>query len=307
MKRDEQKKNRFICFINLNFLPLSESILLGSQKEDYLLKIKRRLRTLSSDLESRKFNIQEDTATEALTEGCVSKHLRITLCFTDIHLGVGWLRCLSLDGAMQEPKVGVSKCTDSHAFFIGCRIRGDSIGSNTLKQMKKLFILCGLLICAVTVNAQNEEKKNQWAVEAGIGGSGTTTVNLGVRWQRNFHPYVAWDIVTLNIVAPTENLSETLMPQLMTGIHLFSPELAGMKVYMTGRAGYGGMMSGDSDARGDGFTFELGAGINITKHLYAGYAYSHQDLGTSEMTIGKQTLSFDRKVKYHSFRIGWLF
>lgn len=100
--------------------------------------------------------------------------------------------------------------------------------------MKKSFILCGLLLCTVLVNAQKDEKKNQWAVEAGIGGNGATTVNLGVRWQRNFHPYVAWDVLTLNVVAPTENLSEMLMPQLMTGVHLLSPEFTGISpsIYM---------------------------------------------------------------------------
>ena len=172
--------------------------------------------------------------------------------------------------------------------------------------MKVLFFLASI-ICTVPAGAQNDEKKNLWAVEAGIGGNGVATVNFGVRWQHNYHPYVAWDVLALNVVAPTGELSEMLMPQLMTGVHLFSPKLLGMKVYVTGRAGYGGIMSGNADARGQGVSFEIGAGINITRHLYVGYAYNHQDLGTSEFKINKQTISVYRESKYHSFRIGWIF
>mgnify|MGYP003050704843 FL=1 len=175
------------------------------------------------------------------------------------------------------------------------------------KNQMRVLLLFVSVVCAVSAGAQNDGKKNQWAMEVGIGGNGATTVNLGFRWQHNLHPYVAWDVLALNVVAPTEELSEMLMPQLMTGVRLLSPELSGMKVYVTGRAGYGGIMSGNADARGQGLAFEIGAGINITKHLYAGYAYNHQDLGTSEVKINKQTISVDRKLKYHSFRIGWIF
>ena len=40
--------------------------------------------------------------------------------------------------------------------------------------MKVLFFLASI-VCTVPAGAQNDEKKNLWAVEAGIGGNGVAT------------------------------------------------------------------------------------------------------------------------------------
>jgi len=174
--------------------------------------------------------------------------------------------------------------------------------------MKKGIFLLTLLFCATMINAQTVEKKSQWAIEAGVGGNGATTINLGVRWQRNFHPYVAWDILSANFVSNIDMISDVIMPQIMTGIRVSSPSFSGMKVYAIGRVGYGGSVCSNEDYQGNGMVFEVGGGLCLTKHLYIGYAYNHQDLGSVEVSVGKkQSVTVDKKSKYHSFRIGWIF
>lgn len=174
--------------------------------------------------------------------------------------------------------------------------------------MKKGLFLLALLCCVTITNAQTIEKKNQWAIEAGVGGNGATTINLGIRWQRNFHPYVSWDILSANFVSNIDMISDVIMPQIMTGIRLYSPSFSGMKVYAIGRAGYGGSVCSNEDYQGDGIVFEVGGGLHLNKHLYIGYAYNHQDLGSVEVIVDKKhTASVDKESKYHSFRIGWIF
>lgn len=170
--------------------------------------------------------------------------------------------------------------------------------------MKKLLVLLSAVLCVLSVNAQYyDEKKNEWALEAGVGGTGSTAVNLGLRWQHNFHPYIAWDVLNLNAVAPTDDFGQ-VVPQLMTGLRLKSPEFAGLKLYAIGHVGYGVNVD-DTDLHG--LVFEVGGGIQLTEHFYVGYAYNHQDLGTIEVRNGKHTSSEKRESKYHAFRIGWIF
>lgn len=171
-----------------------------------------------------------------------------------------------------------------------------------------------LLLCCMVVKAQDDDlKKNQWAIEAGVGGTGDVTIDLGVRWQMNFHPNIGWDVVTLKALTSPDRFKETLMPQVMTGLHLTSPKFAGMSAYFVGRAGYGYWI----DQEAGGFCFEVGGGINVTKHIYVGYAYNHQK-GTYDYTYTKQgsggkysttlhTAEMDYKTNYHAFRIGYYF
>lgn len=174
--------------------------------------------------------------------------------------------------------------------------------------MRKSLFLLVVLFCATMTNAQTVEKKNQWAVEAGVGGNGATTVNLGFRWQHNFHPYISWDIFSANFVSNTDMITDAIMPQIMSGIRLHSPSFSGMKVYAIGRIGYGGSVCSNKDYQGNGMAFEVGGGLQLSKHLYIGYAYNHQDLGSDEVRIDKKhTVTVDKESKYHSFRIGWIF
>lgn len=189
--------------------------------------------------------------------------------------------------------------------------------------MRKILLFVGMFLCCFVLQAQDwsfsngsddsDVKKNQFAVELGVGGTGEVAVDLGFRWQMNLYPNIGWDVLTLKAYAAPDDLGATVTPQLMTGIHLTSPEFVGLTGYLIGRAGYGYWI----DREAGGFCFEVGAGINVTKHMYIGYAYNHQK-GNYEATFykkgsgGKYTTTLytedvDYKVNYHSFRIGFYF
>lgn len=166
--------------------------------------------------------------------------------------------------------------------------------------MKKTFLtLLMVLGCAVTTKAQDwsfggdsyETKRNNFGIELGVGGTGDVTVDLGFKWQANLHENIAWDVVTVKAVADVENnFAESCTGQVLTGLRLISPEFSGMNIYANARAGY----AHNFDASEGGFAFEIGAGIQVTRSIYLGYAYNNFKLG-------------DGKVKYNAFRIGFLF
>ncbi|MCL1626368.1 hypothetical protein [Bacteroides caecicola] len=165
--------------------------------------------------------------------------------------------------------------------------------------MKRFLVLVGMLLCVLMINAQYVEKKHQFGIELGVGGNGMTAVDFGLRWQTNFHPNVSWDVLTVKAVGCPEELGSTITPQVMTGIHLTSPEFAGMSAYVIARCGYGYWVEGES---GD-VCFEVGAGINLTKHVYIGYVFNHQS-GDGDSYDYKYV---DYTANYHAARIGFLF
>lgn len=135
-----------------------------------------------------------------------------------------------------------------------------------------------------------ESDRHNFGIELGIGGTGDLSVDLGIRWQMTLHENIAWDVITLKAVADVENnFSESITPELMTGIRLISPDFAGLTAYANGRLGY----AYNIDADDGGFAYELGAGINVTRNIYLGYVYNGFKIG-------------DGKVNYHALRIGFL-
>lgn len=164
--------------------------------------------------------------------------------------------------------------------------------------MKKLLLSMLALIVSLAVDAQDwdfgdntyETKRHNFGVELGVGGTGLFTVDLALRWQMNLHEYLSWDVLTVKAMVVPEYFSESITPQVMTGVHLNSPQFWGLSVYLLGRGGYGYMV----DAETGGACFEIGTGLNITKHVYVGYAYEQQKVDVSKM-------------KYNAFRVGFLF
>lgn len=165
--------------------------------------------------------------------------------------------------------------------------------------MKKSLLLLLIVLECITANAQDwsfggdsyETKRNNFGIELGVGGTGDVTVDLGFKWQANLHENIAWDVVTLKALADVENnFEESITAQVLTGLRLISPEFSGMNIYANARAGY----AHNIDASEGGFAFEIGAGVNVTRNIYLGYAYNNFRLG-------------DGKVKYNAFRIGFLF
>lgn len=165
--------------------------------------------------------------------------------------------------------------------------------------MKKMILLLLVVLGSTMANAQDwsfggdsyETKRNNFGIELGVGGTGDVTVDLGFKWQTNFHENIAWDVITLKALADVENnFGESCTGELMTGPRLISPEFAGMNIYANARFGY----AYNFDASDGGFSFEIGTGVNITRNIYLGYAYNNFKIG-------------DGKIKYHAFRVGFLF
>lgn len=165
--------------------------------------------------------------------------------------------------------------------------------------MKKLFLFLLIVLGCTMAKAQDwsfggdsyETKRNNFGIELGVGGTGDVTVDLGIKWQTNLHEYFAWDVLTVKALADVENnFSESITGEALTGIRLISPEFAGLTAYVNGRAGY----AFNFDASEGGFAFEVGAGVNITRNIYLGYAYNHFKIDGA-------------KTKYNAFRIGFLF
>lgn len=165
--------------------------------------------------------------------------------------------------------------------------------------MRRMILsMLALLFFSVISSAQDwdfgsdnyETKRHNWGIELGVGGTGSFTIDVGFRWQMNLHEFVSWDVLTLKALVAPEYFTETITPQLMTGIHLNSPQFFGISAYLLGRGGYGRWI----DAKTGGFCLEIGAGLNVTKHISVGYAYDQQK-------------SNEFKMKYNAFRIGFLF
>ena len=120
-----------ILDIKLNSLTLSQSQLAGGLEGGfYYFNKKRRLRTLSSDFESRKFEISRKIRQRKRPSEVYYPNITLSVVFCISILA--WASCVAYPWkwAMREPEVGISESTDSHVFFVYCRIRGKSIGIN---------------------------------------------------------------------------------------------------------------------------------------------------------------------------------
>lgn len=164
--------------------------------------------------------------------------------------------------------------------------------------MRRFALIICILLYGIAVKAQDwdfgdsgndDVRRNQFGIELGVGGTGDITVDLGLRWQMNIHPNIGWDVLTLKAITVPDYLEDSITPQLLTGLRLTSPSFSGLTAYLTGRAGYGYWINGEEG----GFCYEIGAGVNVTKHISLGYAYNRQD----------GNLDF----KYHAFRVGFSF
>lgn len=165
--------------------------------------------------------------------------------------------------------------------------------------MKKSFLILLLSISCCVTFAQDwafgggsyETPRHQFGIELGVGGAGDLCVDFGLRWQANFNEYIAWDVITVKAVADVEeDFSETITPEILSGLRLISPDFGGMTAYVNGRVGY----AHNFDMEEGGFTYEVGAGLNVTRHIYVGYAFNHIKIDESD-------------ANYHAFRVGFLF
>ncbi|HJF07155.1 MAG TPA: hypothetical protein K8U81_03045 [Phocaeicola coprocola] len=148
-------------------------------------------------------------------------------------------------------------------------------------------------------------KKNRIAIDLGVGGAkGGGGFDLGVRYQRNFAPFLGWDAISVKAAFPTKNtFDENPNLQIMTGVRGTTPNFfKDMSGYLSIALGYG--FSTDSSAMNNdgGVCFEIGPGINLCKNIYVGYAFNLQKINVS---IDGQNVSSNGKLHY--FRLGFVF
>lgn len=159
-----------------------------------------------------------------------------------------------------------------------------------------------------SVSKSNDLKKNQFAIELGVGSASDINVDLGLRWQMNFSQYVAWDVLTFKALADVayDDIFDATILELLTGVRGTSPVFfKNMSAYITAKAGYA-VACQDIDGDGE-FAFELGIGINLTHHLYVGYAFNNCGVNEESYSSKKYSYSYPAKSNVHSFRIGYAF
>lgn len=137
------------------------------------------------------------------------------------------------------------------------------------------------LVTSTTVTKTKSETKSGMFMEVGVGTFGGdyegdgVALDLGFGYRKGYSEYLAWDILKVKAIAEVANLSETITPQLMTGIRGTSPVLFGnMTAFGSFSAGYGYNI----DVEEGGFAYEIQAGLNITSKFYAAIVYDNQSI-----------------------------
>lgn len=168
--------------------------------------------------------------------------------------------------------------------------------------MKKILSsLLSIVLCTGIASAQDwdfgnsyENKLHNVGIELGLGsGFGEDfTVDFGLRWQYNLHENFAWDVITIKAIADVKKhcFKESITPTVLSGFRVISPNFIGLTAYANARVGY----AYNVDNEDGGFAYEVGVGVNVTKHVYIGYAFNDNKVDYYDMD-------------YHAFRLGFLF
>lgn len=213
-----------------------------------------------------------------------------------------------------------------------------------MKKRKLLATIC-LALSTIAATAQDWDfssgrsstyestRHHHFGIDIGIGGSGNKQFigDFGLRWQININDYIAWDALTVKslIVMDEQFFSSDedesgykVTPQLLSGIHLLTPQFSGMKVYGYARLGYGwNIHQCDEDYvdvldHQSGFAYELGAGLQVSKHVYLGYAFNkinvdygaiYTPLADSDYTDESNWKTIYYLYRAYIFRVGFVF
>jgi len=164
--------------------------------------------------------------------------------------------------------------------------------------MKKLFLLLlvaftysmanAQLVTSTTVTKKKNVSNSGMFLEVGIGKFGAdwegdgVAMDLGLGYRHGFSQYVAWDILKVKAMAELSNFSESITPQVMTGIRGTSPVLfANMTAFASFSLGYGHEIELESG----GFCYEIQAGLNITPKFNIGFVYDSQKVSDWDANV----------------------
>ncbi len=128
-------------------------------------------------------------------------------------------------------------------------------------------------------------------------------LDLGIRWNHMFTENIGWDILKISAQTDTKNFGDALNVQAKTGIRGVTPVLFGnSSLYANFAGGYGHY----PDAESGGFVWEVGAGVNITRHFSVGINYNSTKY-TAKYTVRGYSSSVDAKVGLLSLRLSYGF
>jgi len=152
--------------------------------------------------------------------------------------------------------------------------------------MKKLLLIAVLLMTAAVVNAQlltsttvygTKQTRNHFAIDLSFGGytgdldGGGLALELGFRDTYDINEYFSVDILKISAHSGTDDFGGLLNLQAKTGVRGFTPILFGQsRMYGNVGLGYGYF----TDAKKGGFAWEIGAGLDITRHVAVGFVYN---------------------------------
>jgi hypothetical protein len=173
--------------------------------------------------------------------------------------------------------------------------------------MKKLFAIIAVALCVVTASAQrasdmgifSNNEYEDWnhsavfvetALGATTGDIGDTDLgwSLGIGYRWHITSGFCWDILKLAANAEPSNFEDTVDCRLLSGFRYNSPRvLVGKSLYANVAFGYH-FLDGDIDGR-HGFAYELGAGINLTRHLSLGINWEASSYNTTYKVGKKET------------------
>ncbi|MCL2726948.1 MAG: BACON domain-containing protein [Bacteroidales bacterium] len=137
-----------------------------------------------------------------------------------------------------------------------------------------------------------------FGVGAPKGSDWGSSIDGAVRWTLLTSPYFGLDLVNLKVhgLIKGGDFFENALLQGMTGIRIFTPALTKeVKLFVSLKGGWGYQQS----SKGQGFGYELEAGLYLAKALSIGFVYNAQNL-KGELDDSK----FDIDGSYTSVRIG---
>ncbi|GEM_PF-1930537 len=171
--------------------------------------------------------------------------------------------------------------------------------------MKKLLLLFVVAICTATSYAQSSVYGSGLYLDGSVGfmkvkagggsersrdrgseaiqfmkvkaGGGSAdldgiALDLGIGYRQTLNEYLAWNMLKFNVMASLSDFSETITPQLKTGLRGTTPEFSNMSAYADANFGIGYQI----DTEKAGFAYDLGIGLNITPQIAVGFNFNSQ-------------------------------
>lgn len=161
--------------------------------------------------------------------------------------------------------------------------------------MKKIMLVAMMAVMTLTASAQlitsnrtvrGERAHNLW-LDFG-GGFGTedgakgADLNLGLRFNKMFHENVGWDILRVSARTNTEDIDGAICAEALTGVRGESPVLFGnSKAYVNVAVGF----IYNFDVSKEGFAYEIGAGLKLTRRFNIGIAYNGYKISSTSSGI----------------------